>query len=201
MDNWTNEVLRNQIDREPKEIFEAYCEELGRYFSKKKFKFFRSGPRIERNSDGIVESINFWSSKINVKNEYVHLEILPYVKSKSLKKWIKTNQIGRNEFLYSLKIDYPRNLGIFGHSFKDFQELLNKIDINVVSKLEEFKVAISNSKEILETDRFDQGIIADNYLAYLCMNNPELVQDGLNKYGNKLSLDTKSRIIEKVKAC
>ncbi len=200
MNNWTNEILLNQLDKEPKSIFNAYCEELGKYYSKMGFKFFKSRPRIERQNKDIIESINFWSSRNNVKNENVHLEILPYVKSKSLKKWIKTNQIGRNEFIYSIKVDYPRSLGILGHSFKEFTKLIKEIDSNIISRFEEFNLAISDSKKILETEKIDKSIIVDNFLAYLCMNNPELINEGLKKYGDRISKELQSKIMEKKEA-
>ena len=169
MIQWNNEILINPKDRESKEIFEAYCSELGKHYSEKKFKYFPSRPRIERKTGDVVEIVNFWSSRGNKKNEYVHLEILPYVKSKSLKKWIISNQIGRNEFIYALKVDYPRNLGIFGHNQEDFAELTNQIDNQIIAKLEEFKEAISDLRMVLETDNYDKGIITDNFLSFVCM--------------------------------
>lgn len=197
MNLWDNEILINQQDKEPKDIFDAYCDELGRHYLEKNFKYFKSKPGIERITDDIVESINFWSSKVNVKNECVHLEILPYIKSKALKKWIKLNQIGRNEFIYSLKVDYPRNIEIFGHGHGDFEKLTKQIDIRIISKLEEFKEAVLDLRLILETNKFDEGIIKDNFLAFVCMKNPELIENALEKYGNKLSEELRNKIIEK----
>lgn len=196
MNYWNNKILINQRDKEPKEIFEAYCYELGKYYFDKNFRYYKARPRIERETNGIVESINFWSSRVNTKNENVHLEILPYIKVKSLKKWMKKNQIGRNEFIYSLIIDYPRNLGIYGHTQEDFDKLTNQIDTEIISNLEEFKYAISDLRLILETEKYDKGIIEDNFLAYICMENPELIEPALKKYSNKLSDEIKSKIKE-----
>ena len=197
MNLWNNEILINPRDKEPKDIFNAYCNELGKHYFNKNFKYFKSKPGIERTTDDLVESINFYSSKVNVKNEYVHLEILPYIKSKTLKKWIKLNQIGRNEFLYSLKVDYPRNIEIWGHNRDDFEKLTNQIDIRIISKLEEFREAAFDLKNILETDKYDKGIVADNFLAFVCMKNPELIDTALEKYGNKVSEGLRNKIIEK----
>lgn len=197
MNLWNNQVLINQRDKEPKEIFDAYCDELGRHYFEKNFKYFKSKPRIERATDDIVESINFWSSKVNVKNKHVHLEILPFIKSKTLKKWIKLNQIGRNEFIYSLKVDYPRNIEIFGHNREDFERLTNQIDIQIISKLEEFKESVLDLRLILETDKYDKGIIVDNFLAFVCMKNPELIENALEKYRNKVSEELRNKIIKK----
>ena len=86
MGNWNNKILTNQQNIEPKEIFKAYCAELGDYYSRVGFKYYKSNPRIERQSNDIIECVTFWTSRVNKKNEYVHLEILPYIKSKSLKK-------------------------------------------------------------------------------------------------------------------
>jgi hypothetical protein len=194
MSNWNNEVLANPVNKSPKEIFNAYCDELGAHYNSLNFKFYKSRPRIERQANELVESIHFWSSRNNEANNYVHLEILPYIKSKSLKKWIKVNGIGRNEFLYSLKVDYPRNIGIFDHDLEDFKKLTQEIDRKIISKFKEVTNAILNAEIILETDKFDDGLITDNFLAYLCMQESKLVEEALDKYGHNLNEKIKARI-------
>lgn len=196
MNQWNNEILLNQNGKEPKAIFEAYCSELGEHYAKHGFKYFKSRPRIERQTQDLVETINFWSSRNNAMNEYVHLEILPYVKSKSLKKWIKSNSIGRNEYLFAIKRDYPRNVGIYGHRPEDLDELIHQIDIKVICRLEEFREAILDVNVILETDQFDEGLITDNFLAHLCMQYPELIDKALDKYGRQISEETRMHISE-----
>ena len=194
MNNWSNEILKHPKNKEPKEIFEAYCGELGKYYENQNFKYFKSRPRIEKQISDIVQTINFWSSRVNVKNEHVHLEILPHVKSKSLKKWIKTNEIGRNEFLFSLKIDYPRNIDILNHSFGDFKKLSQDIDQKILSKLNEFVIMTLDLRKFLQTDEFDSGLIEDNFMAYLCMKDSKLIGEALEKYGDKLNENTKLKI-------
>lgn len=194
MSNWNNEILAKPVNRTPQEIFNAYCDELGTYYETQNFKFYKSRPRIDRQTNELIESIHFWSSQNNQANDYVHLEILPYIKSRSLKKWIKSNGIGRNEFLYSLKVDYPRNIGIFGHDLEDFKKLTQEIDRKIISKFKEITSAILNVETILVTNKFDDGLIADNFLAYLCMKESKLVEEALEKYGRNLNEEIKTRI-------
>lgn len=194
MNQWNNKILANPINKEPKAIFGEYCKELGMHFENIKFKYSKSRPRIEREADGIVESINFWSSKVNEKNDFVLLEILPYVSSKLLKKRIKLTGIGRNEYIYAPIVDYPRTINIFGHSKCDFDELIKQININIISKLEDFKASIMDLELLLENNNFDKEIIADNFLAYVGMKNPELIDKAILKFGNKVSDEYKNKI-------
>jgi hypothetical protein len=195
MIEWNNDILINQIDKDPKDIFSSYCNELGNYYSTKDFKYYKSRPRVERTNGDIIESINFWSSRFNDRNESVNLEILPFVKSKSLKKWIKLNSIGRNEFIYSLQLKGFRNRNIFGHSLRDFNNLTQEIDHQVLIKLEEFKTALLDLNSLLDTDKYDDGIIPDNFLAYLCMSDISLIDAGLNKFEGKLNEEKKEKIL------
>lgn len=198
MGNWNNKILTNQQNIDPKEIFKAYCSEIGQYYSQFKFKYYKARPRIERQTNDIIECVTFWTSRTNEKNEYVHLEILPYIKSKTLKKWIKENKVGRNEFLYALRVDYPRNLGIYGHQPEDFNKLMFEMDSRIISKLEKARDDFEHIPGVLNTDEYDSSIIADNFISYLCMTKSAYLEQALNKYAHKLTEEFMSQI-EKIK--
>ncbi|MEL7122583.1 MAG: hypothetical protein AAFO07_24265 [Bacteroidota bacterium] len=191
--DWNNEILANPTDKEPNEIFAAYCNEIGIYFQNKGFKYLKSRPRIEKQIGDIVISVNFWSSRINEMNKRVWLEILPYAKSKSLKKWIKSNGIGRNEFIYGIMGKQPRNLSIFGHKLEDFQILMGQIETALISQLEGFELALRNPKKLINEYSNEEGIIEDNFLAFICMNHPELAQLTFEKFGEGIE---QSRVME-----
>jgi hypothetical protein len=193
---WNNEILLNQIDKDPKDIFLAYCNEIGNYFHEKGFKYFKSRPRIEKQIGDIVISVNFWSSRTNEMNESVWMEILPYAKSKSLKKWIKTNGIGRNEFIYGIVGKQPRNLSVFGHTLEDFQILMEQIENVLIRQLEDFELALRNPKKIVNdygTESGIKGIMEDNLLAFICMKYPELAELTFEKFREEIE---QSRVIE-----
>lgn len=193
---WKNEILLNQINIEPKTIFLEYCNEIGIHFQNKGFKYFKSRPRIEKQYGDVVTSINFWSSRVNQMNETVWIEILPNVKSKSLKKWIKKYGIGRNEFIFAPINKQPRNLSIFGHELKDFQCFMSKIETVLISQLEAFEIALRTPKDLIDqygTENETTGIIPDNFLAYICMINPELADSAIEKFGKRIEY---SRLLE-----
>lgn len=200
MTTWDNEILNNPINKKPKEIFNAYCLEMANYFYKNNFKYIKSRPRIERTDEDIIQTINFWSSRTNEINKSVNLEILPYIKSKSLKKWIKLNSVGRNEFIYAVKVESPRRINVFGHKHSDFLELTTEIDNTIITELNRFKEGLKDLDYFFKTDEFDKGIIADNFMAFICMSNPSYIDKGINKLGNKISESQMIRIDEIKKA-
>ncbi len=191
---WQNPILINPTNQDPKDIFAAYCQELGLYFSEHGFK--ASKTKIERHHGDIVESINFWSSKTNIRNESVHLETLAYVKSRKLKKWIKENGIGRNEFIYKLKDNYPKHTNLFSHSYQDFLQLTSEIESSIIPRLYLFSNSVPNVEHIIESTQFDNGIIHDNFMAYICMSRPDLIDRALTKYKHQLREDKRLEIEE-----
>ena len=126
-------------------------------------------------------------------NESVWMEILPYAKSKSLKKWIEINGIGRNEFIYGIMGKQPRNLSIFGHKLEDFQILTKDIDTVLINQLESFELTLRNPKKLIREYDNQEEIIGDNFLAFICMSHPELAQLTFEKFGEKME---QSRVME-----
>ena len=98
----------------------------------------------------------------------MHLEIIPHIQSNSLKKWIKLNQIGRNEFIYTLKVDYPRNIGIYGHNQEAFEELgftsfsiRNSLrnQLQIKDELTKEMFEIMNKEELIPNELIDRLIL------------------------------------------
>ena len=159
---WTeNSILTNQSDTTPPaEIFDAFCQAIGFYYQQKGYKYTKSRPKVKIESKDLFVEINFWSSRSNMAGSSVGLEILPYVGSKKLKKWIKTNNIGRNEYIYNpTKYDF-RFQNIYGASVDFFLDLILKIDKYIAANLniednKKFidKLLAENSSEVV-TDNF-----------------------------------------------
>jgi len=77
--DWTdNKTLLEYSQHTPcKEIFQAVCDEIGKHYEKRGFKYSRSSPKITIKDKIFKVEICFWSSRSNIPGEYVNLEILP----------------------------------------------------------------------------------------------------------------------------
>ncbi len=77
--NWTeNNTLLNYTKYTPcKDIFQAVCDEIGRYYAQFGFSYARSRPKITFKNKDIKLDISFWSSGYNTPGDYVKLEIIP----------------------------------------------------------------------------------------------------------------------------
>ena len=92
--NWKFEeesILRNYSKTTPcKEIFQAVCDEIGKYFTSKGWKYARSRPKITFKNKDLKIEIAFWSSGSNTPGDFVNLEILPQIYSLELLNKLKS---------------------------------------------------------------------------------------------------------------
>jgi hypothetical protein len=90
--SWTeNKTLLCYSDATPcKEIFQAVCDELGRYYEGKGFRYSRSRPKLTYKDSVLKVEICFWSSGSNTPGASVNLEIIPNFYSVQLSKEGKT---------------------------------------------------------------------------------------------------------------
>ena len=169
---WTEDsILTNQSDTTPPaEIFDAFCQAIGYYYQQKGFKFTKRRPRVKLETKDLFLEINFWSSRKNMAGSSVGLEILPYVGSKKLKKWIKTNNVGRNEYIYAPKNYDFRFQNIYGATVDFFLDLILKIDKYIIANLN-----IQDNKQFIDKliDENNFDIITDNFACYLAMTNDQ----------------------------
>lgn len=86
--NWTeNEILLNQnIDSAPKDVFQAVCDEIGKHYLNKGFKYARSTPKLTYKDKDIKFEIRFSSSSSNTRGESVSLNMFPSISSMELVK-------------------------------------------------------------------------------------------------------------------
>ena len=191
---WTKDsILNNQSSKiPPADIFAAFCEAVGKYFEPKDFKFTRSRPRIRFETEDLFLDINFWSLRTNMAGLYVTVEILPYVGSKQLKKWIKENKMGRNEFIFApLRYDF-RTINVYGITHETFEKLMTQIENLISSQIN----IIDNTKFIdkLFVDNYN-GTIRDNLACYLAMTKDtrliKYIEDNSVGVGSPLSENLK----------
>lgn len=104
----------------PREIFQAVCNELGRYFSQNGAKYTRSNRKIKFPLGAARLETVFWSSHSNTAGEWVNLEIVStlYAADKS--------GLERNGLIYY--IVRPNNFNVYGIDEKLFSEIIEYIN-------------------------------------------------------------------------
>ncbi|GAB1308542.1 hypothetical protein KH5_12250 [Urechidicola sp. KH5] len=192
--HWNKDSILNTLDSEtkPSLIFKEICNSIGKHYSEKGWKYSKSRPKIRRENNDLIVEINFWSSHSNMSGSYIQLEILPYVSSKRLKKWIKENKIGRNQFIYAPKKYSFRNNNVYGITENKFSELLDEIDDFIKNELD-----INDNEEFINRIlKNEDGCIKDNLACYLAMKNDKRMFDLIE---NDKGLKIDKQIIDKLK--
>jgi hypothetical protein len=192
---WTeNSILTNQNDTTPPgEIFDEFCQAIGYYYQQKGYKYTRSRPKVKIETRDLFVEINFWSSRSNMAGSSVGLEILPYVGSKKLKKWIKTNKTGRNEYIYGpTKYDF-RFQNIYGATVDFFLDLILKIDKYIAEQLD-----IADNKKFLDKLLVENSneLITDNFACYLAMTNDPRLQEFIESHPDGVSTELAAKLKE-----
>jgi hypothetical protein len=185
---WTeNSILTNQSDTTPpSEIFDEFCQAIGYYYQQKGYKYTRSRPKVKIETKDLFVEINFWSSRSNMAGSSVGLEILPYVGSKKLKKWIKANKTGRNEYIYGpTKYDF-RFQNIYGATVDFFLDLILKIDQYIAAQLN-----IADNKKFIDHLLAENSseIITDNFACYLAMTNDPRLQQFIDEHPEGIGVE------------
>lgn len=103
----------------PREIFQAVCGELGRFFTQKGAKYTRSNRKIKFVLGAVRLEVVFWSSHSNTAGDWVNLEIVStvYAADKS--------GLERNGLIY-LNIR-PNNFNVYGIDGELFSEITDYI--------------------------------------------------------------------------
>ena len=161
---WTdNKILLEYSQYTPcKDIFKAVCDEIGKHYSEKGFKYLRSRPKISFQNEKLKLEIGFSSSGSNTPGQSVNLEILPSFYSKQLKdsringylfghtglfyhkyteevKKIRVKKIfgevieRTDEYSDESKIIDSNNCNVYGLQKENFDKILNFIDTKIIS--------------------------------------------------------------------
>ncbi|TVX91518.1 hypothetical protein [Cohnella terricola] len=163
--SWAEEeehILNNYSPYTPcQTIFQAVCDELGRYYSNKGFQYAKSRPKITLKDQDLKLQISFWSSGYNTPGEYVNLEIIPsfYSTKLSQKKRAQGQDAKQGYFFgYPTIFNYPllgrepgtvRVKQIFGDEIERYEEgtteavLIHNRNCNV------YGITFENFKKIL----------------------------------------------------
>ncbi|MDE6732040.1 MAG: hypothetical protein K2J77_04105 [Oscillospiraceae bacterium] len=99
MIEWTwveNSVLYNDSPYvPPREIFQAACDELGRYFTQNGAKYTKSNRKIKWNLGAARLEAAFWSSHSNIAGEWVNLEIVSSIYA------VDKNDLDKKGYIYA----------------------------------------------------------------------------------------------------
>lgn len=116
-----NSILAGDMSRaEPREIFQAVCDELGKYFSERGAKYTRSNRKIKFTYEKIRCECVFWSSHSNTRGEWVNLEIVTSVYA------LEKTDMERKGLLYIFI--RPNNFNVYGIDGKLFGEIVGYIE-------------------------------------------------------------------------
>ena len=122
--NWTweeNSVLNHMSKyTPPREIFQAVCNELGRYFTSRGAKYTKSRPKLKWKGSRLRCEMGFWSSHSNMAGEWVNLEIVTTVYA------LDDQEMERKGILnYG---PYPKNFNVYQIDRQLFAEIVQYIE-------------------------------------------------------------------------
>lgn len=104
----------------PKDIFQAVCDELGRYYLQGGAKYTRSNHKIKWNFERVCCEMGLRSSHSNTRGEWVNLEIVTTVYALD-----KTDMERKGLLYFSIR---PKNFNVYGIDSKLFFEIVDYID-------------------------------------------------------------------------
>lgn len=157
----------NSSDTPPQDIVQAVCREIGRCYQNRGLRYLKSKRELKWNGLNLRCQIELWSSRSNIRSEWVNLEIVASFFALDL------SGMERNGILtIGLR---PKNFNIYGIDSARFQEIIRCIDgvIQVAGELdthdglekyfltiskEEFAAASTNNAQYLRNLLGTEGI-------------------------------------------
>lgn len=104
----------------PREIFQAACDELGRYFTQLGAKYTRSNRKIKWTFGAVRLEAAFWSSHSNMAGEWVNFEIVSSIYAAD------KNGLERNGLIYA---DIrPNSFNVYKLDNAKFTEIIEYLD-------------------------------------------------------------------------
>lgn len=165
LENWTweeNSILYNISDyTSTKEIFQAVCNELGRYFSLYGAKYTKSKPKLKWKGKKIRCEMGFWSSHSNIPGDWVNLEIVTSI--------------------YALDDGNMERKGILNYGPRPKNFNVYKIDRELFKQIIQY---IEDTLEMVWSLEYKEGV--DKYLSQC--DKKKMIEENLNNmiYYNSL---------------
>ena len=135
----------------PQEIFQAVCNEIGRYYSERGMKYTKSNRKLKWQGEKLRCEFVFWSSHSNIRGEWVNLEIVTNVYA------LDKSNMEKNGLLY-FKIK-PRNFNVYDIDSEQFCRITDFIDsmIEYVRPLESREGLIKYFEENSKKEFIDRS--------------------------------------------
>lgn len=145
-------------DIPPKDIFQAVCREVGRYYQKKGLRYLRSKRELKWNGLNLRCQLGLWSSHSNIRGEWVNLEIVASFFALDL------SGMERNGILtIGLR---PKNFNIYGIDLAQFHEIILYID-DVIQIAGELDTHDGLEKYFLTISKEDFAAASTNNAQYM----------------------------------
>lgn len=113
-----------------KDIFQAVCNEIGRYYHSKGMKYTKSNRKLKWKGNKVCCEFGFWTSHSNMRGKWVNLEIVTSIFSLH-------KSSSKQKLLIDIDIR-PENFDVYKINYDKFYEIINYIDnvLEFVNSLE-----------------------------------------------------------------
>jgi len=202
--NALKQLLKSLENESPKVIFQSICDELGKHYMAKGFKYIKSKQKIVYGNQQLKLEIKFLSNKYNKAGEWVSLEILPGFYSMEISKINKStgHLFGDISTFYKKNENHNPNLvivqKIFGEKIERFEEnstesyLIesNKCNVYAIDEKQfDMLVNFIDSKilTVFELLKTKSGII--NFLQSASLYRKSMLSGELSKDGQSEFID------------
>lgn len=140
-----NSILySNFLYNSPKDIFQAVCNELGRYYQSEKLQYIKSKRELRWKGSNLRCKLGFWSSHHNKKGEWVNLEIVTSIFA------INSSDMERNGILsFGFR---PQSFNVYGIDYGLFNEITSYID-STIKRVAELDTKIGLEKFLLTNQK------------------------------------------------
>jgi hypothetical protein len=205
--NWKFEeksILKSYSETTPcKEIFQAVCDEIGKYFVKNGWNYTRSRPKISFKNKELKIEISFWSNRSNTPGEFINLEILPNIYSLELVNNLKSEGIKSKGYILSFIELFYERLNNTGKGSKiilnAFGEKIERIDQHNLTPEIIFNKNLNvyglNENQFMKIIEF----IENRVLVWIKrINNIEEIDSFLKKLTNENKENLKGKNFEKL---
>lgn len=165
-----NSILNKYTEYTPcKNIFQAVCNEIGRYYEEKGFTYSKSRPKITFKNKFIKLEIGLWSSSYNTPGKDVLLEIIPSFFSLGLAQKDKESGVKSKGYLFG----YPEIFVYAAPDKKPGTVVVKQIFNETIERFDEW-----NSEAILKIGHVCNiyGITEDDFIKIINFIDNEIMK-------------------------
>jgi hypothetical protein len=163
--NWTwkeDSILNKYSKYTPcNDIFKAVCDEIGRYFIEKGYKYSSSRPKIALIDNDVKIEVSFYSSRSNIPGDWVAFEIcisvisLEYIKYKKEQGEKTQGRLFGEMALFSKKLENVTNgmvriKKIFGEDIERIEDDRTEPELKIGKTLNVYGITTSDFLKLID---------------------------------------------------